>query len=88
MDVVGNKNNIINNFVKKYNMSGSTYIKEKNWNYNEPFSSEFFIDDSILPERFRTISEPTEIPILSEDLNSITEPILFSFEKEEKVKQE
>ena len=62
-------------------MKKTTCINDNNWFYNEPISSESFPDISILPERFRSISEPTEIPIISDDLNSITEPILDLSEK-------
>jgi hypothetical protein len=62
-------------------MKRTTCISENNWFYNEPISSESFPDISILPERFRSISEPTEIPIISKDLNTITEPVLYIAEE-------
>lgn len=58
-------------------MKRTTSISENNWFYNEPISSESFPDISILPERFRSISKPSDIPINSDDLNSITEPVLI-----------
>lgn len=55
-------------------MKKTTCINDIQWFYNEPISSESFPASSVLPERFRSISEPTEVPIISKDLNSITQP--------------
>lgn len=41
---------------------------------NKPMESVFVPVQSILPERFRTITTPSYIPIVSEDLTSVTEP--------------
>lgn len=57
-------------------MRRSTYISDLGWCYNEPFSSESLPEISVLPKRFVSISEPSDIPIVSEDLNSISEPEL------------
>jgi hypothetical protein len=57
-------------------MKNLTYVNLGNWSNNEPFNSESYPETSILPERFRAISEPSEISIVSDDLNSITLPQL------------
>ena len=56
-------------------MKNLTYLNLCNWSNNEPFNSESYPETSILPERFRSISEPSEIPLTSDDLNSITIPL-------------
>jgi hypothetical protein len=56
-------------------MKTLTYLNLGNWSNNEPFNSESYPETSILPERFRSISEPSEIPLTSDDLNSITIPL-------------
>ena len=56
-------------------MKHSTYYSMGNWSNNEPSSSESFPENSILPERFRSISEPSEVPILPDDFNSLTIPV-------------
>ncbi len=56
-------------------MKNLTYLNLGNWSNNEPFNSESYPETSILPERFRSISEPSEIPLTSDDLNSITIPL-------------
>lgn len=66
-------------------MKRTTCITESIWFNNEPISSESLPDISILPERLRSISEPTNIPITSDDLNSITEPIEYSKELFEEI---
>lgn len=45
------------------------------WVNNEPIDSASYPENGILPERFGTLSEPVEIPILSDDLNSVTKPL-------------
>lgn len=45
------------------------------WTNNKPVDNIIYPYLSILPKGFRTISELTEVPLLSEDLYSITEPI-------------
>lgn len=56
-------------------MKNLTYINISQWVNNEPINSESYPELGILPERFGAISEPVEIPILSDDLNSVTEPL-------------
>jgi len=56
-------------------METLTYINWGNWSNNEPFNTESYPETSILPERFRSISEPSEIPLTSDDLNSVTIPL-------------
>jgi hypothetical protein len=55
-------------------MQTLTYINLGNWSNNEPLNSESYPEISILPERFRSISEPSELPITIDDLNSISLP--------------
>jgi hypothetical protein len=64
------------NFIKKTVVKKTTCINEINWLYNEPVSTVSTPDTSILPERFRSITEPSVTSIVSEDLCSITEPDL------------
>lgn len=56
-------------------MRKDTYIQTENWAINEPMDNESYPENSILPERYSTISEPTKNPITSDDLNSITAPL-------------
>lgn len=55
--------------MKKY-----TYIQTDNWAINEPMDNESYPENSILPERYGSISEPTDNSITPDDLNSITTP--------------
>ena len=55
-------------------MKRDTYMHTDNWEINEPMSNEVYPENSILPERYGTISEPTKNPITPDDLNSITAP--------------
>ena len=55
-------------------MKTLTYINLGNWSNNEPLNSESYPETSVLPERFRSISEPSELPITLDDLNSISLP--------------
>lgn len=66
-------------------MKNLTYINTLQWVNNEPMDSESFPENGILPDRFGTLSEPTEIPIVSDDLNSITKPLDFESDNQEKV---
>jgi len=52
------------------------YVNSGNWSNNEPVNSESYPETSILPERFRSLSEPSDIPLTSDDLNSISLPQL------------
>ena len=55
-------------------MKTVTCINLGNWSNNEPLNSESYPETSVLPERFRSISEPSELPITIDDLNSISLP--------------
>jgi hypothetical protein len=55
-------------------MKTLTYINLGSWSNNEPLNSESYPETSVLPERFRSISEPSELPITIDDLNSISLP--------------
>ena len=67
-------------------MKSLTNINYGNWSNNEPVSNESYPEISILPERFRTISEPSVIPLTSEDLNSISLPQLLLIGEDDKSK--
>jgi hypothetical protein len=54
-------------------MENGTYMNDQTW-LNQPISNQVILKDSILPERFRSTSEPSDISILGGDLNSVTEP--------------
>jgi hypothetical protein len=50
-----------------------THINLVGWVNNVPQTNEFNSSESILPERYRTLSFPRQIPILEKDYSSITE---------------
>lgn len=64
-------------------MKTLSYINFGNWSNNEPVDSQSYPENSILPERFRSLSEPSEIPLTSDDLNSISipQPLVVSTEE-------
>lgn len=50
----------------------TTYIDTTKWLNNTPLTNEFASSESILPERYRSITIPRQIPILEKDLSSVT----------------